>query len=461
MFGGSPGKFTGFDLDAIRLSNKLITKATDVNLATPIDVFDFSPVGTIFTPGTQRSPIDPSIPDLDGTINGYINNGTANLAEFDNRNDGGSVSLGDNGKVGFNLTTPVPTDKQPLYLYVGEASDNGETPDGLITASNRDVNSLNDLSTDLGLPGVADDTISMDVNFDADASTTKVYFQFAFGSEELLEYAGKFNDAFSLELNGVNLAALSNGDEVSINNLAINSVGPYSPDLIYNSVAKPKTSETKLDGYTKVLTFVGDVNPNFTNKLVIKVKDNRDGLLDSAVFLKAGSFTTTPPDCDCDCNYIATITGTANADNLVGTNGNDVIKGGDGNDIINGGAGDDIIIGGLGVDLLFGGNGKDIFVFNKPNEGIDKINDFVLADDRINICQSGFGGASVVGNTGVLDPSLFVIGSSATTASQRFIYNDKSGALFFDIDGLGGNNQVRLAQFVGNPALTNASFSIV
>jgi Ca2+-binding RTX toxin-like protein len=467
LYGGAPGKFTGFDLDAIRLSNKLITKAEDIDSATAIDVFDFSPVGTIFTPGTERPTSELNlIGELQGTVNGYVNNGTANLAEFDylgfsGGTGKGSVSLGDNGKIGFNLTSTVPTDKQPLYLYVAEADNNGETPDGLISASNREVNSLNDLSTDLGLPGVADDTISMDINFDADASTTKVYFQFAFGSEELLEYAGKFNDAFSLELNGVNLAALSNGDEVTINNLAINPVGPYSPDLIYNSVAKPATSETKLDGYTKVLTFVGDVNPNSTNNLVIKVKDNRDGSLDSAVFLKAGSFTTTPPDCDCDCNYIATISGTPDADNLVGTNGNDVIKGNDGNDIIDGGAGDDIIIGGLGVDLLFGGNGKDIFVFNKPNEGIDKINDFVVADDRINICQSGFGGASVVGANGVLDPSLFVIGTSATTTSQRFIYNDKSGALFFDADGLGGTNQVRIAQFVGNPALTNASFSVV
>jgi Ca2+-binding RTX toxin-like protein len=297
LLGGSTGEFTGFDLDAIRLSNQVITNAADINLATAINVFDFSPIGTILTPGTQRIPINPAIPNLHGTINGYINNGIANLAEFDYIGgvENGFASLGDDGKVGFNLTSPVSTDTQPLYLYVAEAGDNGETPDGLISASNREISGLNDLSTDFGVPGVTDDEISMEVQFDADAGATKVYFQFAFGSEELLEYARQFNDSFSLELNGINLAALSNGAEVNINNLAVNSIGPYSPDLIQNLVSAPATDQTKLDGYTKVLTFVGDVEPNSTNNLVIKVKDNRDGLLDSAVFLKAGSFSVTPP----------------------------------------------------------------------------------------------------------------------------------------------------------------------
>jgi Ca2+-binding RTX toxin-like protein len=302
LFGGSGGYFTGFDLDGIRLSHQLITKAEDIGLATPLNVFDFSPAKTIFTPGTQR-PSTNSVPntnDLYGTINGYINNGVATLDEFDSRSAGLDnspriVSLGDNGKVGFNLTSPVPTDQQPLYLYVGEGDNNGETPDGLISASNREVSGFSDLSTDLGLPGVEDDTISMEIEFNADANTKNVYFQFAFGSEELLEYARQFNDAFTLELNGVNLATLRDGKEVTIDNLAVNSIGPYSPDLIINQVSDPTNTDVKLDGYTKLLTFTGAVEPNSVNKLVITIKDNRDGLLDSAVFLKAGSFGIEAP----------------------------------------------------------------------------------------------------------------------------------------------------------------------
>ena len=152
--------------------------------------------------------------------------------------------------------------------------------------------------------------------------------------------------------------------------------------------------------------------------------------------------------------------GTTGADRQVGTDGNDTLFGNAGNDIINGGAGNDFIIGGLGVDLLFGGAGNDTFVYYGANEGIDKINDFAVEFDRISISGTGFGGATVVGDVGVLDAARFTLGSSATNTSQRFIYNNTSGALFFDADGVGGTAQVRIAQLVGNPALTNASFSI-
>jgi Ca2+-binding RTX toxin-like protein len=155
------------------------------------------------------------------------------------------------------------------------------------------------------------------------------------------------------------------------------------------------------------------------------------------------------------------INGTANADNLLGTDGNDTLYGLAGNDTIYGGTGDDVIFGGAGVDLLFGGAENDIFRFNRSTDGIDKIHDFVFGSDRIEIASAGFGGSSVVGNAGVLDASMFSLGTSATTSSQRFIYNDASGGLFFDADGIGGTAQVRLAQLVGNPTLTNDSFRIV
>ena len=152
--------------------------------------------------------------------------------------------------------------------------------------------------------------------------------------------------------------------------------------------------------------------------------------------------------------------GTTGADRQAGTDGSDTLFGNAGNDIINGGAGNDFIIGGLGVDLLFGGAGNDTFVYYGANEGIDKINDFAVEFERITISGAGFGGATVVGDVGVLDADRFTLGSSATNTSQRFIYNNTSGALFFDADGVGSAAQVRIAQLVGNPALTNASFSI-
>ncbi len=305
--GGSGGLFSGFDLDAIKLSNTLISSALEVDAIPGLDVFDFSPARTIFTPGTQRpstnntEPIpDPIQPDLFGTINGNINNTVATLAQFDSTgkvdNPKGAASLGDNGLVGFDLTSPISQSGEPLFLYIGEAGasgENRETPAGNITVSNRQISELNELSTDFGFPGIANDSISLKIEFDADETADLLYFQYVFGSEELVEFGGnQFNDAFSLELNGFNFASLSDGATVSINNLVPSPFGPYHPDFIYNPVSNPASSETKLDGYTKPLTFVGFLEPNARNSLVINVKDVRDGLFDSAVFIKGGTLGT-------------------------------------------------------------------------------------------------------------------------------------------------------------------------
>jgi uncharacterized protein len=151
----------------------------------------------------------------------------------------------------------------------------------------------------------------------------------------------------------------------------------------------------------------------------------------------------------------------SNADNRIETGaGRDRVNGGLGNDTIYGGAGADQLIGGGGADNLFGGAGKDAFIFNNSNEGIDKINDFAVGSDQIEISRAGFGGSTVVGNAGVLRNTRFVVGASATTAGQRFIYNNTSGGLFFDSDGIGAIEKVQIAQLSENLSLTNRSFSI-
>ena len=101
----------------------------------------------------------------------------------------------------------------------------------------------------------------------------------------------KFNDSFQLTLNEVNLALLSNGKPVTINNLAASPSGPFDPALVVNA-----GNETQLDAYTKVLTFEGLLNKNANNKLSIKIQDVGDANYDSAVFIKAGTLGVTNPD---------------------------------------------------------------------------------------------------------------------------------------------------------------------
>ncbi|MBX9259465.1 calcium-binding protein, partial [Desmonostoc muscorum CCALA 125] len=60
-----------------------------------------------------------------------------------------------------------------------------------------------------------------------------------------------------------------------------------------------------------------------------------------------------------------------------------------------------------------------------------------------------------------LNESLFRLGTSATTSGDRFIYNQSTGNLFFDKDGVGGTAQVQIAQFSNQAMLTNANITVI
>ncbi|MBV6622956.1 MAG: serine hydrolase [Rivularia sp. (in: Bacteria)] len=85
-----------------------------------------------------------------------------------------------------------------------------------------------------------------------------------------------------------------------------------------------------------------------------------------------------------------TIYGGMGSDRIGCKAGNDMIFGDAGNDQIWGDAGNDTLTGGLGDDSLNGGVGKDVFVL-KLNEGTDKIVDFKVDDDLIDISGLGVG----------------------------------------------------------------------
>ncbi|WP_292814274.1 calcium-binding protein [Nostoc sp. JL23] len=145
------------------------------------------------------------------------------------------------------------------------------------------------------------------------------------------------------------------------------------------------------------------------------------------------------------------ITGTGYNDNIVGSNGNDTL---------NGGGGNDILIGGKGNDTLYGGyDGSDTFAFNSFNEGIDSIDDFNATNGLIQVSAAGFGGGL---SPGSLQTSQFSIGASATTSTQQFIYDDVTGALFFDRDGSASAfTQLQFGQLSSGLSLTNNNFVVV
>jgi serralysin len=61
---------------------------------------------------------------------------------------------------------------------------------------------------------------------------------------------------------------------------------------------------------------------------------------------------------------------------------------------------------------------------------------------------------------GTLAANQFVIGAAAQDADDRIVYDDTSGALFFDVDGAGGAAALQFAQVSAGLALTNADFLV-
>jgi hypothetical protein len=125
-FGGAGGMFSGFDLDAIKISTVNCATAGCAAGAPSLAVFNFSS-GVIFTPGSQRTPADAKLFGT-GPAGTTLNNSVATLGQFDGFSSTGTpdgfISLGDNGSIAFNLTSTISG--AGLYLYIGEVGDNGE-----------------------------------------------------------------------------------------------------------------------------------------------------------------------------------------------------------------------------------------------------------------------------------------------------------------------------------------------
>jgi Ca2+-binding RTX toxin-like protein len=154
-----------------------------------------------------------------------------------------------------------------------------------------------------------------------------------------------------------------------------------------------------------------------------------------------------------------TLVGNTLSNRLVGRAGNDVLLGNNGNDTLIGGAGNDQLTGGSGRDKLIGGAGKDSFYLTSARKrDRDTIVDFNAKDDTIFVSQSSFSRSLKVGQ---LASSQFTLGASAADRDDRFIYNRRTGALFFDADGLGGVAQVQIAVIRNRSLLTRSDIVVI
>ena len=142
------------------------------------------------------------------------------------------------------------------------------------------------------------------------------------------------------------------------------------------------------------------------------------------------------------------IRGRGGDDTLDGQGGQDELRGGSGNDIINGGSGNDLIAGGNGKDVMTGGAGADTFVYKSLSNRKDRITDFEVGQDKIDVSI-------------IFDDSNY----ASNNAFGEYIQVVSSGAdtrVRIDLLGNNGDNFKTLAILENvNPSQVNADSFIV
>ena len=150
------------------------------------------------------------------------------------------------------------------------------------------------------------------------------------------------------------------------------------------------------------------------------------------------------------------LTNKGKATTLTGSLFDDQLNGGSGSDSLIGGAGDDTLAGGKGSDVLTGGADADTFCFGGDSK-TDHITDFVSGEDHIELDHTLFKVLSV----GQVTDAQFGLGTVATTAAQRLVYDSTSGNLWYDADGSGKTKAVLIGVLDNHATLTAADVLVV
>ncbi len=144
---------------------------------------------------------------------------------------------------------------------------------------------------------------------------------------------------------------------------------------------------------------------------------------------------------------------------ITGNGAANILRGLAGNDTLRGGAGNDRLLGGAGHDSLRGEAGADGFYFDAALDAATNVDDIIyysVADDTIFLDRDVFSG---IGANGTLGAAAFRAGTAALDASDRILYDQPTGRIFYDADGAGGAAAILFATVADGTALTRLDFS--
>ena len=154
-------------------------------------------------------------------------------------------------------------------------------------------------------------------------------------------------------------------------------------------------------------------------------------------------------------------------DTLNGAAGNDYIYGEDGNDTLNGGDGDDSLFGGSGTNKLIGGNGNDFLYAGGLKDSLTGgagQDLFYITNTAIEVIVTDFkikdGDVLFLDYVGVETGNFYKAAGAKNPIAegQYYVYDTKTGKLYYDSDSFGGNDAIAIATLIGKPDIEPGNF---
>ena len=275
------------------------------------------------------------------------------------------------------------------------------------------------------------------------------------------EAAGQDTDEVQTSLNSFSLAFIAN-----VENLTFSGSGNFTGtgNSLDNIIAGGSGNDT-LDGGAGTDVMIGGIDSDtyYVDNVGDVVIENAGEGINDLVYAST-SYTLATNVEKLTLTGSSAIDGTGNSltNQLTGNNAGNILSGQGGADTLSGGAGNDTLIGGAKADTLTGGADIDTFVFDilETSANKDTITDFTHGTDIIAIDRAAF--TAFAGDpAGALNSSAFVVGTASTTSSEHIIYDSSTGALYYDVDGVGGAAQVQMASMTGAPTLLVSDFILL